>query len=149
MSRRPDKLKLAEWTERIKRWDAERDDISVPEFVEREGVTEASFYWWQRKIRRLWKEHRNRELKQAKASPAPRQPLRSPPEPHQAYEQRPTAVKGGAPSIVFRWPSGMSVEIPADQTDALSKMIDSVNRAELQQHEHAPGDGDDTQHSKK
>ena len=49
MGRRVDHGKHCEWSERIRRWG--ESGLTVAEFCEWEGVSVASFYNWQKKLR--------------------------------------------------------------------------------------------------
>ena len=108
MARSVDGAKWAQWRERMGRFQKGRR--SAAEFCRREGVSEAAFYQWRRRLAEADAEAL------ASEEPAGFMPVR---------------VVGGA-SIDVRLPGGTQLLIPTGDPQALHLVIETLARADAQ-----------------
>jgi hypothetical protein len=107
MGRGVDRRKLAEWQERLRRY--EQTHLTAAEFCKREEVSVTVFRYWRRRIRRA-------AAGEPKAPPSCRQTT-SPFTPIEIIPRR---------SVFVRFPGGTSLEIPDDRIDLVRLALDRL-----------------------
>lgn len=100
MARGPSPVKPQQWTERLQRF--EESQQTVAEFCQAEGVSEASFYQWKR---RLGRASRNKTL------PAPRRSQASA-RPRPSFQS--VIVRDTSTQVTIRLPQGSVMELGND-----------------------------------
>ena len=107
MGRGVDRRKLAEWQERLRRY--EQTHLTAAEFCKREEVSVTVFRYWRRRIRRA-------TAGEPKAPPSCQQTM-SPFTPIEIIPRR---------SVFVRFPGGTSLEIPDDRIDLVQLALDRL-----------------------
>jgi hypothetical protein len=100
MARQDDRRKLAEWQQRLRRY--EKSGLTAARFCARERVAVPTFWYWRRKC--------------AGSAPVPQAP---------AAVFAPVEVVGGR-SIFLRFPIGAVLEIPEDRPDLVRIAIEAT-----------------------
>ncbi len=107
MGRGVDRRKLAEWQERLRRY--EQTHLTAAEFCKREHVSVTVFRYWRQRIRRA-------AAGEPKTPPLGQQTT-SPFTPIEIIPRR---------SVFVRFPGGTSLEIPDDRIDLVRLAIDCL-----------------------
>jgi hypothetical protein len=103
MARQRDRRKLAEWRQRLQRF--EKSGLTVAGFCARERVSVPTFWYWRRK--------QNGAASVSRATPAVFSPVE---------------VVGGR-SVSLRLPSGAVLDIPEDRPDLVRVVIEAATGA--------------------
>ncbi len=116
--------KAAVWRERLRRY--ERAKVTVAEFCRLEGVSVPSFYQWRRRLAEM---HEKRGG--PPASPRPQGSTGcSVPVPRPAAPAFQQVMLAGGGVVAIELPSGVRVELPAEQLPLVRAVVADLLRAE-------------------
>ena len=105
--------KAAVWQERVRRY--ERAGVTVAEFCRQEGVSVASFYQWRKRLAQPSIDQRSKRAPHRRAQALP------------AFQQ---VMLAGGPVVAVELPSGVRMELPAQQMELVRAVVADLLEAE-------------------
>jgi hypothetical protein len=126
MGRRVDDGKRVEWIERLRR--RKESGLTVAMFCEWEGVSVATFYHWQKKLRVEKSEGRSAAVIAPPTKSIPSLPKASflP-----VRITQPSPARSAAPGIEIRLANGVRIFVPSSDANTIQTVIETASRISI------------------
>lgn len=111
MPRGSSSAKVQEWTERLARF--QKSDLSVARFCQKEGISQASFYQWKRKLV-VCGEAKSLSNAEANAASARGSARRGVKKPSESALFQPLQLVAAAQAVTIRLPDGSEIQMGDD-----------------------------------